>query len=267
MAFININKVKEWFENGNVVVAGERGSGKDVLCGNVIARINRPYVATMDYTKDGKYIPLDFSKLDCGGNTWRNIISGRINYYEYPYADKTHIWISDAGAQLPSQYNTELDYEFPQFPLFMALSRHLGKCHVHVNTQDLERPWLKIREQASKKYIVCQECHVILGIVFARFWLYNRKESAIREIPPFPLKRPLFSHNDKFDYDMAIAEYEIAHGTIEEYSYICINKSKHDDRYFKQLFESGEAGRPYDRAYFKRYGLFGERGAINDRKD
>ena len=65
-----IKKLVRLFESGNVDVTGEKGAGKDVMFGNVLSRIHRPYISNLDYTCDKRFIPLDLSKFDCGGNIY-----------------------------------------------------------------------------------------------------------------------------------------------------------------------------------------------------
>ena len=263
---ISINKVKKWFDEGNIIVCGKKGKGKDVLFGNVIARIKRPYISNIDYTKDDRYIPLNYVELDCGGNTWRNVLSGKLNYYEFPYGDKVNIYHSDVGNGMPCQYDKELDEEFPSFPMFLALQRHLADSCYHCNAQAYERPWKKIREQAEEVYIRCIGCKVICGIVFAQFVYYNREQSCIDQIPPFPYKEPFFKKKtDKINIDLEKTKYLIQYGEIKKYTYICINKSKHDTRAFRTMFANGDKNGKYNAEYFEENGLFGK-GPIKKKK-
>ena len=78
---IGIRKLVRIFEDGNIEVTGRKGAGKDVMFGNVIARIKRPYISNIDYTHDDRFISLDMSKLDCGQNIYVNFIEGDIKYY------------------------------------------------------------------------------------------------------------------------------------------------------------------------------------------
>lgn len=90
-----LNKIIRLFEAGNVCVCGLRGRGKDMLFANVIARRSAPYVSNTDYGGQRmRFAPRDF---DCGGNTYKNFISGEITPYVYPFPDSTDIYISDAG--------------------------------------------------------------------------------------------------------------------------------------------------------------------------
>lgn len=241
MALISINKIKKLFESGNIAVCGLRGTGKDVLIGNVVARRKSYYISNMDYTHDDRYIPLDFNLLDVGGNTYRNFISGDIKRYKYPYPQGADIYISDVGVYLPSQYTGQLDRDYPHIPTFLALSRQIANCNVHTNSQAFERQWNKVREQTAQNYILCKRCKVLFGkVVIANFTLYDRAESFEKQVPVFDYRLPLMANKQmKQNAELQRANYQICYGTVKNYTYICLNKSKHDDRYFRRLLNGG----------------------------
>ena len=53
---MGIRKIIKLFENGNVNVTGLRGTGKDVLFSNVIARRKSKYISNVDYNCKNKRI-------------------------------------------------------------------------------------------------------------------------------------------------------------------------------------------------------------------
>lgn len=125
------------FRDGNVCVTGLRGRGKDMLIANVVMRRKKPYVSNVDY--GGKWYPFKPEDIDCGKNTYKEFISGDVNKYVYPYPDGTDIYVSDAGIYFPSQYCGELNKQYPYMATFQQISRHVGKCNFHSNTQNLNR--------------------------------------------------------------------------------------------------------------------------------
>lgn len=132
---------KQLFNNHSVSVSGPKGTGKDMLTGNVIARRSRHkyYISNIDYKIKGKrFIELNLNKFLCDNN-YRNFIYGNIKPYIYPYGDNIDIYISDCGVYFPCQYNVQLNNEFKDFPIFMALSRQLGNSWVHTNCQYLRQ--------------------------------------------------------------------------------------------------------------------------------
>lgn len=236
-----MRKLVKMFENGNVMVTGEKGSGKDVLFGNVIARIGRDYISNMDYTQDDKYHPLDFGKLTVGRNNYKNFLSGRINKYDYPYPDRWHIYISDAGNYLPAQYCGELDRDYKYLPTLFSLIRQLGECQIHTNAQAYERVWNKLREQSSDKFIRCDKCHVLFGkIVVATYYFYDKASSCQDRVKPCRVSLPLFANRDqRLQVQMYRDKFYNTYGTVEKRFYVCINKSKHDSRLFKKMLSQG----------------------------
>lgn len=236
-----MKKIIKLFENGCVSVCGVMGSGKDLLTGNVIMRRQKPYVSNLDY--GGIRVMLDFKKLDVGCNTYKNLLSGEINYYEWPYDDGMDIYLSDAGLYFPAQYNDQLNKLLPHMPSVFALIRQLGDARFHVNSQALQRVWDKFREQ-SDTYIMCKwvikPLIRLFGIVVQRVYIYERYESAVKRVPPFRVPRPLLNPDRKFQWELAYQNYEIAHGRIQARTLIYRNKSKHNTREFKEMFLNGK---------------------------
>ena len=234
---MGLRKIVRLFEDGNVCVCGLRGRGKDLLMANVATRRKKEYVCNVDY--GGVRHPFVPSDYDCGKNTYKNFISGKVNKYVYPWPDGTDIYISDAGVYFPSQYCNELNRDFGYFASFMALSRHLGECNVHFNAQNLNRVWDKIREQ-SDCYIMCNRAIVLFGkIVLQQVTLYELYDSALKRVPPFRLPRPWLNKDRQFQWEMQKSSYDIAHGSIKRKLLIYWHKSNYNTRFFKEVLENG----------------------------
>lgn len=233
--------IKKTFAYGNTSVSGLRGRGKDMLFANVIARRKESYISNIDYKVDGlEYIPLDYDKLNTY-NTYKNLLDGNICPYEYEYPEKVDIYISDCGIYFPSQYCGELNRDYKSLPMFMALSRQLGLCNVHTNSQNLNRVWDKLREQ-SDLYIVCKWCKVFFGkIVIQRIIIYDKYDSALRDVDPFkPLRPPLLAFGEKrVLYKVKNEElrrnYRERNGSVRSHLLVYLNKSNYDTRAFKQI--------------------------------
>lgn len=235
---MGLKRIIKLFDLGNVCVCGLRGKGKDMLVANVTQRRELPYVSNVDY--GGERLVLDPTVLDCGGNTYRNFIEGDVAYYSYPYADRTDIYISDAGVYFPSQYCSDLNRFYGGISTFMALSRHLGDCNVHFNVQNLNRCWDKIREQ-SDTYIMCNWCKVLFGkLVIQRVTIYELYDSAVKRVPVFRLPRPWINPDRLFQWKIQKQNYDIAHGSIKPALLIYVNKSNYNTRIFKEVLENGK---------------------------
>lgn len=239
---MSLYRIRKDFETGNVCVTGLRGKGKDLLFGNVIARSKKPYIANLDYTQDKCFNPLDLAKLDLGGNTYANFISGDIKYYEYPYPLGTNIYISDVGVYYPSQYCNKLDRDYPYAPLFYALCRQTSECQIHCNVQNLNRGWTKLIEQ-SDTYYRCTHCYYIkhLNLVIQRVVRYDKYQSCVDRVEPCPFSVPLIGSREAKDrMRMYIDNFRVNYGDVKAYILVYHNKSKHDTHYFRKVLANGK---------------------------
>lgn len=230
-----MKKMIKLFRAGNVLVTGLRGRGKDMLIANVVVRRKLPYVSNVDY--GGENFPLDLMDFDCGRNTYRNFITGKINPYYFPYPDGTDIYISDAGVYFPAQCCNELNRDYGFFSTFMALSRQLGECNVHINVQNLNRCWDKIREQ-SDIYVTCNRCVVFFRkFVCETVTIYDKYESCLNRVPPFKPPKVRMNNDRRVTVQLAKQSYEMTHGKIQRRKLWFINKSDYDTRVFKKMLE------------------------------
>lgn len=230
-------KVIKLFKNGNVCVTGLRGTGKDLLFGNVIARRKKAYVSNMDYG-GRKYFPVNFDKLNCGGNVYDNFINGDIRFYRWEYPLGADVYISDAGIYFPSQYCSQLNNKYGSIATYQALSRQVSKNNFHVNTQNLNRVWDKIREQ-SDTYIRCRKCIYIFGFVFQWITIYDKAQSCIDRVKPCKISAPFFNKQARMMALTYKENFYNSHGKVENKFLFYWNKSKHDTYRFRELMERG----------------------------
>lgn len=226
------------FEDGNVCVTGLRGTGKDLLTSNVVVRRKQPYVSNVDY--GGFYAPLDFDKINLGENTYRNFLSGDLNHYEFPYSRGSDIYISDVGVYLPSQYCNELNRDYKYFPGYLALCRQVSHNNVHINVQNLNRAWDKIREQ-SDTYIRCRKCIYIpvIHVVIQFITIYDKLESCINRVSPCRVSAPLLNPQGRAQVETYRDNFFNTHGSVKNRILIYRNKSKYDTYYFEKLLKEG----------------------------
>lgn len=237
---MKFKKIIKYFEEGNVSVCGMRGRGKDLLMSNVAIRRELDYISNINYGR--AWHPFDYELIDCGKNSYKNFIAEDVNYYEFDYPDGTDIYLSDAGVYFPSQYCSELNKDFRDMPVFQALSRHVGKCNFHFNSQNLNRVWDKIREQ-SDTYILCRNCIYLKGIdvVLQRITIYSDYQSALQRRKPLNLPMPLFANKEmKLQRKIQQANFEAQYGDIKTRWLIYKNKSNYDDRKFKEMLKHGQ---------------------------
>lgn len=240
---MRFKKIIKLFDQGNVCVTGLRGRGKDVLMGNVIARRKLPYVCNVDYhCKKSTFNRLQLQALD-PLNDYTNFITGKYRKYVYPYEDKTDVYVSDAGIYFPSQYCSQLDKHFSGFSVYQAISRHLGDCNFHFNTQNLNRVWNKIREQ-SDIYIRCCWCKFIFKkIVVMKVIIYDKYQSAVDNVAPYKhISAPIFSKQEvraqyKSKDEVLWRQFTNTYGTVKKGILVFKNKTNFDSRFIKKLLE------------------------------
>lgn len=239
---MRFSRIVRLFRKGNVCVTGLRGTGKDMLTANVVARRRSPYVSNVDY--GGNFYPLDFDKINAGGNIYKDFIAGQPKYYEYPYPYGSDIYLSDAGVYLPSQFCNELNRDYKSMAVYQALSRQISGNNFHINVQNLNRLWDKVREQ-SDLYIRCNWCKVLFRgrLVLQKVTLYERAESCQNRVPPCRVKIGLLdslSPSRRLQKEMFIDSYTCSHGTIISHFLIYRNRSKYDTLIFKELLKNGK---------------------------
>lgn len=241
---MGIKQIIRLFEDGNVCVYGLKGRGKDMLFANVVTRRKIDYVSNICYgqgSKEGSwsFYPYKYEDFNCGENTYDNFITGEVNYYRFPYPDGTDLYLSDCGIYFPSQYCSQLDRKYPYLPVYMAISRHVGKANFHYNVQNLGRCWIKIREM-SDTFIYCRRCIVIGKLVLQWVRIYDMYESAERKVKPFSVNAPLLANKEvKTHIRLQRELYECNNGMIKNKFLVYFNKSNYNTRFFKDLLEGG----------------------------
>lgn len=230
---------KRTFKKGNVCVTGLRGCGKDMIFANITARFTRDYISNIDYKNKSNYLEFAPSALRIG-NTYVNFINQNVNRFTYPYKQNVDYFLSDVGVYFPSQYNGELNKHYADIPTFMALSRHIADCNVHINVQNLNRAWDKIREQ-SDTYIRCISCHVFGKLVIQSIIVYDQYDACLKRVEPFhPLKAPLLSMGSaramyKVKNEELLRSFKERNGSVRRYTLIYLNKSNYNTRQFADM--------------------------------
>ena len=236
---MRFKKIIRMFENGNVCITGLRGTGKDLLMSNVVVRRKDPYVSNIDY--GGFFAPLDFDKISLGENTYQEFISGKVFHYEFPYARGSDIYISDVGVYLPSQYCNELNRDYKYLPSYMALSRQVSHNNFHINVQNLNRAWDKIREQ-SDIYIRCRKCFYIpfVNIVLQLITVYDKYESCVNRVSPCRISGFSLNPVARSQAQTYIDNFFNTHGSVKNRILIYRNKSKYDTYHFEKLLKEAK---------------------------
>lgn len=171
------SQVGKVLKNNNVHIFGFRRTGKDLTTQNYIKWrfaskfkkiVKREKLLPQDYKTYFNKYPLYLSLTDYGYGgkvvdikefELRNKISGKYVTYDdfingYPIqCDKKaeyeglDLIISEAQLGLPNTEHNTLDKRYPWLPVFIALAGHLYNMNIIINSQEFERPWIKIRNQ------------------------------------------------------------------------------------------------------------------------
>lgn len=229
-------EVLRMFRAGNVIVAGHKGRGKDLMFQYVIKARDKAgeiHAANIRYLPSTKVREIKHYELH--NNSFKNFITGKFATGEIKQlVEKEDYYISDVGTALPAQYGNQLQKEYPTFPIVYALSRHLADFNIHCNVQNFNRVWDKLREQADY-YIYMEKAKVFFGkIACMRFIVYDRYQSALANIQPYKCRRRLLGLLRPQVEDYARAnEHNAKYGTIRRYfMWYILPKEHYDTRAF-----------------------------------
>lgn len=228
-----VNQNTLWyFKHTNVIVAGPKGTGKDLLFQWVINKRKDYYYGNMPYGHKHKVIKL--TEVSCEPNSYDNIVNDKVEKQPHLFKDGKDIYISDIGIYLPSYMDSKLYVKFPSMPVFYALSRQLYDNNVHCNCQNVERGWKALREQADF-YIQVKRTYKIFGLIFiTKYYSYDRYESARQKL--LPLKARLLNKYSKAEADL----YKARNGEIKKGYIIQFKHNLHyDTRYFEKVLLKG----------------------------
>lgn len=249
------------FKDGSCFVVGRKGTGKDVLFGNVVARRKQDVVSNLVYSD--KLVTHPFVVEDfLLPSTYHDFLHDDLKYYEFPYDPGTDIYISDGGCFFPNYECLKLNKEYPGFIPFIMLSRQLGPdVNVHVNTQSYTRIWDKLREQFHY-YILTKKCRwfknlcpaligkipVLRDLCCLTIVVYERAASLETEAIEFRIKPPrkrMIRGGAKDEtasqvWESQKMQHETSYGKVEKITMIYFNRSRHDTHYYKEAFKNGK---------------------------
>lgn len=220
-------KVINEFRRCNVVVDGKKGSGKDLLFSEVIYKRKEKYYSNIDYGHGGEVITCQ--DVSVSPNTYKDFIEGKNVVVDRRFAEGKDIYISDGGIFLPSYMDSVLYKQFPSFPIYYALSRHLANHNIHVNIQNFGRLWKGLREQADSFIHV----HGTISVPFfllIKATIYEDYASASEHVRPIKVR--FFNKYSKAEAD----KYHAERGDIVQGWFVVPKRHiKYDSRYFEKV--------------------------------
>lgn len=227
------SNVLNHFKRCNVIVAGKKGSGKDLLFQWVInKRSKENYYANIDY--GNKYHNIKLLDVSTTPNDYNRIVNDDIVPQDHSIVEKADIYVSDIGIFLPSYMDATLYKKFPSMPIFYALSRHLYSNNVHCNTQNIERGWKALREQADF-YCVCKRTIRLFGWLITKVYTYEKYESAKANLEP--IKTRMLNKYSKAEVDI----YKATNGEIRKgHIFNRVKNMHYDTRAFEKILLKGD---------------------------
>ena len=232
---IFVSKIKWHFQHSNIIVFGPKSSGKDLITNFFVNKLNEPYYANMPYTKDSKwYMQVHIRELTLGENTPVDFITGQIKKTPHKFVESCNLYYSDMGVYLPNYMDSKLYVKFPSLPVFYPLSSQTYDMNIIFNTQDINRGWKALREQADY-FIWTKRTFKILGWLFTKTYGYEKFDTAQKKM--LPIKTRMLNKYSKAEVDV----YKATNGEILT-GYIIQHKSKvyYDTRHFEKEVLEGD---------------------------
>lgn len=232
---IAINNMLWHFKHCNVINYGAKGTGKDLVTDYVIRKRKDYYYCNIDHSLNNK-IPREIIGLhdvSVYPNTYLHFINQEYAIIQRRFYDGKDIYISDVGNFLPSSMDSTLHKLFPSMPLLYSLSRHFYGNNIHCNSQNIERSWKALREQADF-FVWSRRTYKIFGILITKCISYDRYDSALAKL--LPVKNRIMNKFSKANNDI----YRATNGDIRQFYIIQrAKKVSYDTRTFEKfVFDS-----------------------------
>ena len=236
--FITKKRIVNEFKRSNVIVFGKKRKGKDILFQCVINARKTKYFSNINY--GGKKVLVSPKEVSVSPNTYVNFINNHISIIKKDKRlEGVDVYLSDGGIILPSQYDSVLHKTFPSLPIAYALSGHLWNNNIHINTQNLERVWKALREQAD--YFIKIRRRIILPFFIVLFTTeYDKYQSASESLMPMPSR--MLNQYSRAESD----KFTATHGFIKNGFIIVRKKSLHyDTRAYHKIIFGKKAPKKY----------------------
>lgn len=217
------------YQRDSLIVFGKKGKGKTLLFSEMTRNERHGYLSNTDFHHKGGEI-IKISDVNVDPNTWEDVLNGKVTKIERKDWEAKGVYLDDAGVYLPNFADSMLKKRYPSLPIAYAVWRHLYDAPIHLNSQDVERTYKLIREQADG-FIRCRGCVRILGFAFIRCTYYEKIQSAKEALAP--LGSRIFNGFSKAEADL----YKAQHGDIKNFLIFAPAwRNKYDSRYFKSVF-------------------------------
>lgn len=234
--FLGKNLLKKIMQD-SLIICGRKGKGKSKVMSKMTSLARKSgYLSNIDFKHKGQEI-VKIKDINCGQNTYEKFLEGDI----FPF-DKHESWegkpvfIDDAGVYLPNYADSSLKKKYPSLPIAYALWRHLYDAPIHMNCQDVNRPWKLLKEQADG-FILCRgTIKFPFGLHIVRCTYYSKLASCENELKP--LNPLLFNKYSKAE----VQQYNATNGEIRNFLlFVPTFRHKYDSRAFHKICFGVEA--------------------------
>lgn len=221
----------------SLIICGRKGKGKSKVMSKMTALDKKTgYLSNIDFKHKGQEI-VKIKDINCGENTYEKFLEGEIVPFEkHESWEGKPVYIDDAGVYLPNYADSSLKKKYPSLPIAYALWRHLYNAPIHMNCQDVERPWKILKEQADG-FILCRgTVRLPFGFHFVRCTYYSKLVSCKAELKP--LNPLLFNKYSKAE----VQQYNATNGDIRNFLlFVPSFRHKYDSRAFHKICFGVEA--------------------------
>lgn len=225
------------YKKDSLIIYGKKGKGKTLLFSEMSRMDKRTgYLSTTDFKHPNQTI-ITYNDVNLDPNTWDNVLNGVYHKVDKKPWEGKSVYLDDAGVFIPNFADSMLKKKYTSLPISFAVWRHLYNAPIHINSQDVDRAWKMIREQADG-FIRCRGCFRLFGLAFISCTYYDNIESARQNLCPMP--SALFNKYNKAEMNL----YNAQHGIIKDFLIFAPTwRNKYDSRYFKnKFFQDNENG-------------------------
>jgi len=237
----------------NIIVSGQKGSGKGVLFQHIINLLYGEVLSNLDFGQlSTQLVSPDSYFNSIAPNSFSLAIKD-----EWRPVDKHPEWeglpyfLDDSVVYFPNYEDAYLKKHYQSMGLFLVTQRHLYNSYTVINSQILGRSWKLLRELEMDGYInvlgnlgfgyIASRLPYFRKNVIVRYRYYDKLESAESNLLPFGSLGVVNRSTDPLYTTNASAlkkQYQATNGTICNGVVIVPKKSlKYDTRYFhKKVF-------------------------------
>jgi len=216
------------------------------------------YLSTASYGYGCKIIDLNqfeiLNEITKKPVTYTEFINGSpILAKKVEWAEGLQLILPEAQLGLPNTEHNTLDKKYPWLPVFISLAGHLYDMEIIINSQEFERPWVKIRNQQdyyinavktfpqAKGFMdrIRMYLPIIRNGLIQKVRIYQKHESAKQGLLPFDALGLIneTSKNVVLTAGQATKEnYEATHGDIKEVIiFTRFSDIRYDTRFYHEV--------------------------------